>query len=226
MDERSHIHTTTYPHPQGFEPNPAHAPALRELMAHYKALGWRVHVFTGVAASTIDGEAKFYLDGEAPEQYRQPGSSLLPWAPTHETLTVETIDLARYLLEEVGRREYDRSGGGEGRPPPAVLMKVDVESFEHQLLPHLIVTGGLCRTPVNLMMMESHLGGEWRSSGGVDSMGFVHFFDEFVAGQRRNGTASADSCPVTIVEMDDEVYDTRSFPLPTPEGEAPGEEGR
>jgi hypothetical protein len=200
----------------GFEPNPTHAPALTALQEAYKEHGWRVHFFTGVAVSTIDGEAHFHLDGEAPARYRQPGSSLLSWAPQHERVRVRTVDLARYLLEEVGQRRFEGDGEGARHPPPAVLMKVDVEGLEHGLLPHLIATGALCRTPIDQVFLEWHLlGGEWRSSDGMDATQFVHFFGEFIEGQRANGTAAATACPVRIVEMDDEMYDTSDFPLPS-----------
>lgn len=214
---------TAHPHELcavGFEPNPAHTEALRKLQAVYKKRKWRVYFFTGTAASTVDGETDFYIDGEAPERYRMPGSSLVPWAPEHERVRVATVDLARYLLEEVATRRFDAGGDGADRPPPAVLMKVDVEGFEHQLLPHLIVTGALCKTPVHQVFLEPHAWGDWRSSGGVDSLQFIDFFSEFIAGQRANGTAAASSCPVRILEIDDETYDTSSFPLP----EVPEEE--
>jgi hypothetical protein len=207
----------------GFEPNPAHAPALAALQEVYAQHGWRVHFFTGMAASTIDGEADFFLDGEAADRYRQPGSSLVAWAPEHERVRVRTFDLARYLLEEVAPRRFDNDDGQDGedksssRPPPAVLMKVDVEGLEHRLLPHLIATGALCRTPVRQVFLETHLwGDEWRSSGGMDTLQFIEFFNEFVAGQRANGTAAAEACPTQILDLDDEMYDTSAVPLPAP----------
>lgn len=46
----------------GFEPNPSHEEALRELQAAYNKCGWRTDVFTGTAVAVEDGVAVLELD--------------------------------------------------------------------------------------------------------------------------------------------------------------------
>ena len=69
-----------------------------------------------------DGKANFYLDSDAPPQYHQPGSTLVPPGKDNpnkkEKTRVRTVDLARYILEEVvgvrGATEEEGKEKGHG----------------------------------------------------------------------------------------------------------------
>ena len=46
----------------GFEPNPRHAPGLKEIERAYLDCAWRAHFFTETAVSNYTGSTKFYTD--------------------------------------------------------------------------------------------------------------------------------------------------------------------
>jgi hypothetical protein len=198
----------------GFEANRHNTQHLQELQAAYRQLGWRVHFFTETAVALEDGEADFYLDSDAPPRYHQPGSTLV--APgednpnNKEKTRVRTVNLARYILEEVmgastGTEEGE--GGVEGEKP-IVVMKIDVEGLEHEMVPHLVLTGALCK--LHTVFYEPHLWGRVTSEGGVEDQAFISFFEWFAR------TRDHKACPVNFLNLDDETYDTSVKPLPQP----------
>lgn len=46
----------------GFEPNPNHAEALKEIEETYAMCDWRAHFFTKTAVSNYTGTTQFYTD--------------------------------------------------------------------------------------------------------------------------------------------------------------------
>ena len=46
----------------GFEPNPRHAAALKEIEESFTSCGWRAYFFTETAVSNYSGTAEFYTD--------------------------------------------------------------------------------------------------------------------------------------------------------------------
>ncbi len=180
----------------GFEPNPANTAALEELQAAYRGQGWRVHIFTGTAAAITDGEADLTLDQEAPEEFHQPGSSLVP-VESYDGFAkerVKTIDLARYINEEV-------LGGGE-EDRPVVVMKLDLEGYEHTMMPHLLATNALCK--LHTVFYEEHGWGFLQDAQGNNASFFTDFAKEH----------DPKLCPVKLLDKDDETYDTSTLPLP------------
>lgn len=191
----------------GFEANPANTQSLKELQAAYRRVGFRVHFFTETAVALEDGKANFYLDSQAPVQYHQPGSTLVPpkgGGIDMDGVRVSTMDLARYILEEV-TAPHKAFGKAVS---PIIVMKIDVEGYEHQLVPHLVITGALCK--VHTVFYESHLWGTVTSERGVGDEPFIAFFEWFARDMDRS------ACPVNFIELDDETYDTSRRPLPTP----------
>lgn len=53
-----------------------------------------------------------------------------------QNTTIKTMDLAAYINEQVAPRKMEGKG--------TVLMKMDIEGFEHTLMPHLLTTGAIC----------------------------------------------------------------------------------
>jgi hypothetical protein len=210
----------------GFEPNPRHTQKLQELEGAYLKKGWRVKIFTATAADVEDGTADFYFDNDAAPEHHEWGASMIPWQnnmkrneeqnnPNAKT-TVETIDLARYVLENVARRRVSlankRPQGETLEPfsPPIVLMKMDIEGSEHQLLPHLIITGALCK--IDTIFYEDHpIGGVVVRGNNNEELGdgtFTAFFEAFA----RDYDPS--TCPTKFANVDNESYGSTDFPLP------------
>ncbi len=116
--------------------------------------------FIPAAASTAKGHASFevaypgslkarmsHMDGHAGIDGR-----------TRTTHSVQTIDLAAFVLDQLAPRRTKTHAGFEKdarhrvearRPAPEAaslsLMKLDVEGYEYHLLPALISSGALCR---------------------------------------------------------------------------------
>jgi len=99
----------------GFEPNPHHTAKLQELEAAYNKKGWRVKIFTETAIALQDGTEFFYFDTVASPDHHEWGASMLAWqydmaaseeaGDTNGKTTVRTIDLAKYVLENVASRQ-------------------------------------------------------------------------------------------------------------------------
>lgn len=200
----------------GFEANPHRTAALKELEAAYRKKGWRVKFFTETAVSYEEGEAEFYVDTGAKPKYRQPGSSLIPPANSDEKILVKKVDLAKYILNEVVPRDVGRRG--KGALPPKVLMKVDIEGHEYALLPHLILTGALCK--IDVAFYEHHPWGllypipeEAYVENGVliektRDIQFLQYFLDYIESMDNK------TCPLKLYDLDDETYDTTIRPLP------------
>lgn len=202
----------------GFEPNPHHTAKLQELETAYNKKGWRVKIFTETAIALEDGTAEFYFDTLAAPQNHEWGASMLAWqhdmaaskeagaADTKGKTKVRTIDLAKYVLENVASRRLPGGASTDkGRASDGVLLKVDVEGSEHELLPHLIITGALCQ--IGTVFYENHWWGQVNIGSNGDNA-FAAFFEGFARDY------DAESCPTTILDVDNEKYGSSDFPLP------------
>lgn len=146
-----------------------------------------------------DGTAPFYPDPEAPPQFNEPGASLVQKQDGLEAEEADTMDLPRYINEHVGKRCVDPTR------PTTVVMKLDIEGYEHELYPALIVSGAVCNH-VDSIFDEMHPWGRV-SYGGVEDTTFVKFFYDFIESHKQQ-------CDLTVEYVDDESYDTSFFPLP------------
>jgi len=151
-----------------FEPNPVHTLRLKQLEAAYRKQGWRVWAFTETGVGDGDGEGVLYRDSdERPgDPWYKPGEH--PMAISASTTRnhgrggarVAIVDLARFMLEQVAPRRLPQQApaGGEGgeplAPPPAVILKMDTEGAEHKVVPHLALSGALCKA--NYVLVEYH----------------------------------------------------------------------
>lgn len=119
--------------------------------------------------------------------------------------TVRTIDLVKNVLEHVASRKLPTGSIDETRGAEGVLLKLDIEGSEHELLPHLIITGALCE--IGAVFYEEHYWG-----GGIideqDDTSFVKFFQGFAQ------LYDKDSCPTTFLSVEHESYADSEFPLP------------
>ena len=80
----------------------------------------------------------------------------------HDKVSVPTVDLARLMrerLEATPRQHKTIRGRGSARLPPPLQplcgLKLDIEAAEFELLPHLLLSGSLCRC--HYFLFEWHL---------------------------------------------------------------------
>jgi len=144
-----------------------------------------------------DGTADFHADRALP-QFNEPGASLLPWRQSVHKVTVQTVDLARYIIQHVGRRRVDPE------KPTKVVVKLDIEGLEHELFPALIVTGAVCNHVDSITRRTG--GAAWSTAGSRTRP------------SRASSTTSSrrtrSSAPLTLDHVDDETFDTSTSPLP------------
>lgn len=128
---------------------------------------------------------------------------------TDTMASVRTIDLARYVLENVAPRRLSNFSQNDPRAA-AVLMKMDIEGTEHRVLPHMIITGALCK--IDTIFYETHGRGTLNLSIAgdkkVDDQSFREFFEVFAR------SYDSEICPTTFASIDNEKYGTSDFPLP------------
>lgn len=138
----------------GWEPNPRHTKRLKEVEQCYMSRGFNTHFFTETLVDTFDGMAPLFLndDGDNGEKRNFWSASTFSSSKGSKAYNVTSMDLARFIREEVDNRCYPR--GSSQLPPPFVIMKMDIEGSEYHVLPHMIVQGGIC--PVNLVFAEFH----------------------------------------------------------------------
>ena len=120
-----------------FEPQPRFADELTSLAARWSG------TFHAVAAATADGSLNFFAPPRNASKADTVVASLLDSnrpSVAKEQISVPAIDLAVPMLRL--------------RPDEIVLIKLDVEGYEFELLPHLLVSGALCL--VDYLHIEWH----------------------------------------------------------------------
>ena len=125
----------------GFEPNPVHAPVLRNLTRKHRQAGRRLHVFAA-AISDTNGVTSFWSDNDP--WHSNWGSSLLPRVNgTRFVVPTVALDwlLREHVLSVAGLR--------------TVLAKLDIEGAEFAALPPAMDSGLLCRT-IDHLALEWH----------------------------------------------------------------------
>ena len=143
----------------GFEPNPVHALYLKELEKAYLRCGWNINVMTATGVSNRNGIAKFY---QVKPVGLNLGGGILPpnlsnikmknqGTEIRNENRVTLIRLADFLEHTVSKRKipmYDT------KDPPKVVMKMDIEGSEIDVIPDVVLNGGL--SLIDLLMVEWH----------------------------------------------------------------------
>jgi hypothetical protein len=187
----------------GFEANPSHWPRLKEIEKAYSLRGWRVHFFPS-AAGIRDGNITLWSDNEF--RHKEWGASTAVSSRSHSKgartpFQVPVTDLAKFILGEIHGRAMPDSV--QGRPPPHVLMKLDIEGGEYTVLRKLTDSGALCST-ISSAFIEEH---RWampevrRDHPGMPLMGVAEV-QQYVRDQQ----ATNQKCPFQILNLDDESY--------------------
>ena len=144
-----------------FEPNPLHAPRHRELSAAYHAMGWR-YEFIPAAVGAKSGHLTFHHNskGRSRNEHGQElgfGVKNRDGRRRLSTAVVPIVNLVDFIRDEVlGRVLPQQQVVADGHSlPPAVLMKMDVESAEFAIVPALVSSRILCDA-VNFLTIEWH----------------------------------------------------------------------
>lgn len=152
-----------------FEPNPIHVDHLKNLESAYSAKGHRLTVFNagvGTSAGTlpfchnnhsivresqVHNEWGFHAcwDCSTFVDARKRDLCYLWQIP----VDVPVIDLSSWMLHHVLKRHIPPPLTHKD-PPPAVVIKMDIEGAEFALLPKLILSGALCG--VTSLTLEWH----------------------------------------------------------------------
>jgi len=90
---------------------------------------------------------------------------------TAAATTVETMDFPKFLLDLVAKRNIVTSDSSPGK----VLAKLDIEGYEHTLLPNLFMTTAICA--LDKIFMEIHTFGRiYKEVRDVSAQNLVSFF--------------------------------------------------
>lgn len=87
-----------------------------------------------------------------------------------EATTVDTVDLAKYILDHVAKRNFVTSPSLPGR----VLAKFDIEGYEHTLLPNLFMTTAICI--LDKIFLEVHAFGKYEEVSDKSAQDTISFF--------------------------------------------------
>jgi len=187
----------------GWEPNPAHTPALTRLEEAYNRCGWKVkiHKQTGVGAFYLNTQFKnmdFANKGDGIG-----GQIRDSWGAGDETTSVVTIRIADFINNVVATRRLPQ--GKEEGLPPAVIMKLDVEGKEMEVIPDLLLSGALAH--VDTLHVDWHIWANWQDPEARATKEAIEFFTRL--GNRYNISHVAQ-----VDDMDDESYGDFSGDLP------------
>ena len=142
----------------GWEANSAHVPWLNRLQQAYKQQGWLAHWFAPVAVADKDGTIEFWHVNDTDDKsHNEWGYSMRHWNQLGAGFkeVVRAMDLARWINAHVHRRRVP-DAIREDDPPPAVVMKMDIEGSEFSVLPNLLATGAMCS--ISYLTVEYHCG--------------------------------------------------------------------
>lgn len=152
----------------GWEPNWEHTSSLTKLQESFNACGWRVKIFTETGVGKANEKSRyaninqvFYdLKGEA-ERCKETGCKQIEyyvapfekgvagrlvksdreakWLEAAKVTEVEVMRIADFITGTVAKRRIPQAV--DGKLPPAVVMKLDVEGREVDIMPDLVMSG-------------------------------------------------------------------------------------
>jgi len=203
-----------------FEPNPALQPRLHSLEQAYAELGWRLTILP-FAAWLADTDLKFYdqdyhqfgVDGRAPDISADRGSSAVRHNDAVGYHLVKAIDLSAWVAEHVHKRTVPPPKYPDD-PPPAVLMKMDIEGSEFEVLPKMLYTGALCNITAGFVEWHGYIDSAFCEPNCASRQALDVLFaraQEMGCSWKIYGTSNA-------TRYTDEVYGLDGVPLP---GDAP-----
>jgi len=149
----------------GIEPNPRHIKHQKEILHHIRSAGGAALILQGAASSVGGATQTFHTLGEEDFDHDQGAtvSSLAAGLRVRKdrhtnfkrAFPVDTIDLADVILK--ARNALSRTAKANRAPrsdPRRIMVKLDIESSEYLLLPHLVVSQAVCT--VDKLIVEWH----------------------------------------------------------------------
>ena len=124
----------------------------------YRECGWRTWFMKETGVSNRTGSGTFYSDGDVKNEL---GGGIL--SPTVNKIALETkkspkpislVQLSQFLVHVVGKRKLPPSLPEAQQRPPKVLMKMDIEGSEIDVLPDILLNGGL--SVIHGLFIEFH----------------------------------------------------------------------
>ena len=112
----------------------------------------------------------FFFDPRPDGDRKGLGSSMIWREKNSAATTVDTMDLAKYILDHVAKRRFATSPSLPGR----VLAKLDIEGYEHTLLPNLFMTTAICI--IDKIFLEVHGFGKYEEVSDKSVEDMVSFF--------------------------------------------------
>ena len=129
-----------------FEPNPRFVPIHAKLIADMASLTppWNVTIVTAAVSTQPSGNVTFYISNMdiTSSMVKANAQRFARYAGNAKAVTVPTLDFSAFLNRQVRHRDL-------------TYLKLDVESTEWELVPHLLRQRALCR--VRYMLIEWHL---------------------------------------------------------------------
>ena len=187
----------------GFEANPVHAEPLKKIERCYNKKGWKVKFFVPAAVSNVDDkDVTFFIDNASKDKHW--GSSLFI-NYGNKGIKLKTIDIARYIMEEVVPRKLPE---GIEKGNCSIFAKIDIEGAEYDALSSLLMKGAFCH--MTFAVIEWHP----RFFKNTSSAAFVNRFEDIVRFLLNQPTDRLGCNPTKLQSFDDERYRTDGMPLP------------
>ncbi|CAL6339249.1 unnamed protein product [Bathycoccus prasinos] len=199
----------------GFEPNNMHTQYLEQVESYLLSREFKCNFFTNTAAALVRGKSIMHrhsvdlngvggsllidkLDSEQQSRAKLKKASIV-------AEEVKTIDLVHFIIEHISSRKIPDMRH-ELRSPPTVLMKVDVEGYEYELLPSLLLSGALC--DVDFIFIEWHDQHLKNSKGAQRYSEIRKAVEVIIQNEKRL------KCKTVLKELDDETYVKDGVPIP------------
>lgn len=179
----------------GFEPNSKWDTHLGEMERVYKKNGFNIVMFTSTAANTNSKNVSFYRNQKANNDPKniEASATLFDYGDRKASVTasINFVSFLKIFLNEFKKKET------------VVVMKMDVEGWEFELIPPLILGGSICA--VNFAFTEFHKETRPKAcpSNFLESVNWM--------------ITTTPNCPTKFLSLDDESYGSTHFPLPKSE---------
>jgi FkbM family methyltransferase len=174
----------------GFEPNPRHTSTLASIEDKFGAMGARLTALTTTAASVADGSVNFYPHADGPKAAPGWASSLYEVPGHQQAVSVESVDLALWLLHQLPRD-----------PPPVTIVKMDVEGEEYRLLSKLLALGVLCQ--LSFVLVEYHGNNPFVGKSTFEGKSMSAGFPETLGYMLRVARERGQRCNVSMLPLND-----------------------
>ncbi len=180
----------------GFEPNEKWDKTLMSIEETYRRQGFHVVMFTSTAANTNGANAPFYRVKRviSKENNIEASATLFDYkSGDRQASMTGSINFVSFVNLFVN--EFRKVG-------KVVVMKMDVEGWEYELIPAMVVRGAICA--VDFAFTEFHRSPSLTKMSPPD---FVENLNWMLGAVK--------SCPTKFVQLDDETYSNTDHPLKT-----------